>query len=147
MTGWRRSGSSRPALKDSDQVAHVTPERDRDGISQISHGVDDIRSRPHDVDTIPVDHYLCAFQFGVLAMKKMTTTLPEDLARWLHVKAAEDDRSVSLWIAELLVRMRRREDDYQVTMKRYLAMEPRKIEWPERRKPTREELCDRAGLR
>jgi len=80
-------------------------------------------------------------------MKNVTITLPEDLARWLRVKAAEDDRSVSRWIGELLERMRRREDDYQVAMKRYLAMKPRKIDWPEGRKPTREELYDRPGLR
>ena len=80
-------------------------------------------------------------------MKKVTITLPEDLARWLQVKAAEDDRSISRWIAELLERMRHREDDYQVAMKRYLAMKPGKIEWPEGRKPTREELYDRPGLR
>ena len=80
-------------------------------------------------------------------MKNVTITLPEDLARWLRVKAAEDDRSVSRWIVDLLERMRRREDDYQVAMKRYLAMKPRKIEWPEGRKPTREELYDRRGLR
>ena len=79
-------------------------------------------------------------------MKNVTITLPKDLARWLRVKAAEDDRSVSRWIAELLERMRRQEDDYQVAMKRYLAMKPRKIEWPEGRKPTREELYDRSGL-
>ncbi len=80
-------------------------------------------------------------------MKNVTITLPEDLARWLSVKAAEDDRNVSRWIVELLERMRRREDAYQVTMKRYLAMKPRKIEWPEGRKPTREELYHRPGLR
>ena len=80
-------------------------------------------------------------------MKNVTITLPKDLARWLRVKAAEDDRSVSRWIAELLDRMRRQEDGCQVAMKRYLAMKPRKIEWPEGRKPTREELYDRPGLR
>ena len=80
-------------------------------------------------------------------MKKVTITLPEDLDRWLRVKAAEDDRSISRWIAELLERMRRREDDYQVAMKRYLSMKPGKIEWPEVRKPTRKELYDRPGLR
>ncbi len=80
-------------------------------------------------------------------MKNITITLPEDVARWLRVKAAEDDRSVSRWICELLERTRRREDDYEVAMKRYLARKPRKIEWPEGRRPTREELYDRSGLR
>ena len=63
------------------------------------------------------------------------------LARWLRVKAAEDGRSASQWVVELLEGMRRREDDYQV------AMKPRMIEWPEGRNPTREELYDRRGLR
>ena len=79
-------------------------------------------------------------------MKNVTITLPEDLARWLRVKAAEDDRSVSRWIVDLLERMRRREDDYQVAMKRYLAMKPRKIEWPEVRKPTVARLWVRSVL-
>ncbi len=80
-------------------------------------------------------------------MKNVTVTLPEDLARWLRVKAATDDRSVSRWLAELLERMRRQEDQYQAAMKRYLAMKPRKIDWPDGCRPTREELYDRPGLR
>ena len=80
-------------------------------------------------------------------MKNVTIALPEDLARWLRVKAAEDDRSVSRWIAELLEGRRRQEDEYEAAMKRYLAIKPRKIEWPGGRRPTREELYDRPGLR
>lgn len=80
-------------------------------------------------------------------MKNLTITLPDDVARWLRVKAAEDDRSASRWVAELIERTRRQQDAYDVAMQRYLAMQPRKIEWPEGRKPTREELYDRLGLR
>lgn len=80
-------------------------------------------------------------------MKKVTITLPEDLARWLRIKAAKDGRSVSRWLAELLERMRRREDQYDAAMKRYLAMKPRKIDWPDDRRPTRDELYHRPGLR
>ena len=80
-------------------------------------------------------------------MKNVTNTLPEDTARWLRVRAAEDDRSVSRWIAELIERMRRREDEYDIAMRRALAIKPRKIDWPEGRKPTREELYDRSRLR
>ena len=43
-------------------------------------------------------------------MKKVTITLPEDLDRWLRIKAAKDNRSVSRWLAELLERMWRQED-------------------------------------
>ena len=80
-------------------------------------------------------------------MKNVTITLPDDLARWLRGKADEDDRSISQWIADLLERMRRREDNYQDAMKNYLAMKPLKIDWPDGRKPTRKELYDRRGLR
>ena len=80
-------------------------------------------------------------------MKNVTITLPEDLARWVRIRAAEEDRSVSRWIAELLNGMRRREDDYEVAMEQFLAIEPRRMEWVDGRKPTREELHDRAGLR
>ena len=80
-------------------------------------------------------------------MKNVTITLPDDLARWLRVRAAEDDRSVSRWVTELLAGMRRREDKYDIAMKRYLAMKPVKIDWPDGRRPTREDLYDRPGLR
>lgn len=80
-------------------------------------------------------------------MKNVTITLPEDLARWLRVKAAKEDRSVSRWLAELLGRMRLNEDRYEVAMRSYLAMKPRKLDWQAGRRPTREELHDRPGLR
>ena len=80
-------------------------------------------------------------------MKHVTITLPDDLARWLRVWAAEDDRSVSRWIAELLAGMRREEDTYETAMKQALAIKPWKMEWVDGRKPTREELHHRAGLR
>jgi len=82
-------------------------------------------------------------------MKNVRIPLFDDLARWLRLKAAGNDRRVSRWIAELLERMRRREEDYQAAMKSYLAMKPRKIDWPDGRKPTRQELYDtdiREGL-
>lgn len=84
---------------------------------------------------------------AAFAMKNITITLSEDLSRWLRVKAAEDDRSVSRWLAELIEGMRRNEDDYEVAMRRYLAMKPRNLTWPGGRRPTREELHDRSGLR
>ena len=80
-------------------------------------------------------------------MKNVTIILPEDVARWVRIKAAEDDRSVSRWIAELLERMRRQEDEFEIAMRQALAIEPRRIEWPESRKPTREKLYDRPDLR
>ena len=80
-------------------------------------------------------------------MKNVTITLPEDLARWVRIRAAEDERSVSKWVAELLETMRRRQDDYDTAMERLLARKPWKMEWPDGRRPTRDELYDRPGLR
>ncbi|MDE0621119.1 MAG: hypothetical protein OXH83_05565 [Bryobacterales bacterium] len=79
-------------------------------------------------------------------MKRITIALPDDLIRRLCVKAAEDDLSVSRWLAELLQGMRLREDGYEVAMRSYLEMKPRKLDWPGGRRPTREELYDRPGL-
>lgn len=80
-------------------------------------------------------------------MKNITVTLPEECARWVRVRAAQEDRSVSRWLAELLEGMRRREDDYDVAMERLLAMKPRKLHWVDGRRPTRDEIYDRPVLR
>ena len=80
-------------------------------------------------------------------MKRVTITLPDDLARWLRVRAAEDDCSVSRWIADLLAGMRHEEDEYDIAMKQALAIEPWKMEWIDGSRPTREELYDRPCLR
>ncbi len=80
-------------------------------------------------------------------MKNITITLPEEVVRWLRAKAAENEHSVSKWLAELLEGMQRQEDEYEAAMKRFLARKPRKMEWVDGRKPTREELYDRAAFR
>ena len=80
-------------------------------------------------------------------MKNVTVTLPEDVAAWLRVRAAENGRSVSRWLAELLEGMRRGEDEYDLAMERYLARKPRRLSWVDGRKPTRDELHDRSGFR
>ena len=87
-----------------------------------------------------------SYYFG---MKNVTVTLPEETALWLRVRAAEQDRSVSRWLAEMLEGMRRDEGEYEVAMERFLARarEPRRLTWAEGRRPTREELYDRPGLR
>ena len=76
-------------------------------------------------------------------MKKVTISLPDDLARWLRVRAAADGRSVSEWIADLFAKTKRRDDEYEIARKEFLAVKPRKMEWVDGRKPTREELHDR----
>ena len=80
-------------------------------------------------------------------MKNITVTMPEDLAAWLRVRAAENGRSVSRWLAELLEGMRRGEEEYDLAMDRYLARKPRKLKWLDGHKPSREQLHDRPGFR
>ncbi len=80
-------------------------------------------------------------------MKNVTVTLSEEVAAWLRIRAAENGRSVSRWLAELLEDMRRGEAEYDLAMERYLARKPRKLVWIDGRRPTRDELHDRSGLR
>ena len=89
------------------------------------------------VDTIPVFHYFCA-------MKNITITLPEDVALWLRVRAAQSERSVSRWIAELLDGMRRQEDEYDVAMKHALSIEPERLNESGEPYPSRDSLYDRS---
>ena len=80
-------------------------------------------------------------------MKTVTVTLPEDTALWLRVRADQANRSVSGWLADLIEGARRREGAYEIAMERALARKPRNLEWADGRRPTRDELHDRASLR
>lgn len=65
------------------------------------------------------------------------------LWRWLWPRVAENDRSASGPVAELLAGIRSPGDEYEVAMKQALAIKPWKMEWIDGRKPTRDELHDR----
>ncbi len=80
-------------------------------------------------------------------MKNVTVTLPDEIALWLRIRAARDDRSVSRWLAERVAEMKRREDEYESAMERQLASKPRRLKGRGGRYPARESLHDRAGLR
>ena len=119
----------RRSLRDTGRIPTAWPERFAD----------------HAIGIVVVDTNFVFHYFRV--MKNVTVTLPEDVARWLRVRAAESERSVSKWLADLLQSMKRREDEYEVAMERFLARRPWKMEWVDGRRPTRDELHDRAGLR
>lgn len=55
-------------------------------------------------------------------MKNVTVTLPEEIASWLRAQAAENGRSLSRWLADLLERMRRQEGEYETAMVCALAL-------------------------
>jgi hypothetical protein len=55
--------------------------------------------------------------------------------------------SVSRLVGELLQERMREARDYGQAMRRYLAARPLEFQWAAGRKPQRDELHDRAGLR
>ncbi|MDE0458264.1 MAG: hypothetical protein OXI15_13305 [Chromatiales bacterium] len=79
-------------------------------------------------------------------MKNVTVTLPEYVARWLRVRAAESVRSVSRWLADLIESAKRREDGYEMAMEQALRIEPEELNAGGARYPSREFLHDRSGL-
>jgi plasmid stability protein len=78
-------------------------------------------------------------------MKNVTITLPEDLARWLRVRAAENERSVSRWVAELLDGMRCQEDKYEAAMQHALSIQSEKLNDGGKPYPPRDSLYDRSA--
>ena len=51
-------------------------------------------------------------------MKNITVTRSEDVARWLRIRAAENENSVSRWLADQLEGMKRRDDEYGIAIRR-----------------------------
>lgn len=80
-------------------------------------------------------------------MKNVTVTLPEEIALWLQAQAAENGRSVSRWLADLLERMRRQDDEYEAAMECALAIQPEKLNETGAPYPSRSAHYDRADLR
>jgi hypothetical protein len=74
----------------------------------------------------------------------VTITLEEDVARWIRVKAAERDTSVSQLLGDMLKDRMNEEDGYEAAKRAHFAMvRPVKFEKPGGRFPKRDELYDR----
>jgi len=73
-------------------------------------------------------------------MKNVTITLDEEVARWVRIRAAEQNTSVSRLMGELLRQKMLHEEDYLSAMGQYLAQRPRKLRKPGVAYPSREEL-------
>jgi hypothetical protein len=81
-------------------------------------------------------------------MRNVTISLDEDTARWARVRAAEEDKSLSRFIAELLEKERCQGDAYTAAMERFFSVAPRVLrDDPSVLYPSRKELYDRPGLR
>lgn len=57
-------------------------------------------------------------------LRNITITLEEDLARWTRIEAARQDTSVSQFLADLLRKLMRESDNYELAMRRALARKP-----------------------
>jgi hypothetical protein len=80
-------------------------------------------------------------------MKNVTISLDETVARWARVKAAEQDKSLSRFLAEKLEELMRHESDYEAARQRFLSVKPIRLRKPGEKLPTREEIYDRKIFR
>lgn len=80
-------------------------------------------------------------------MKNVTITLEEDVARWVRVKAAKRETSVSRLVGEMLQEQMRSEDAYEEARRQFFAVQPHILRAADTPLPSREEVHDRAGLR
>ena len=81
------------------------------------------------------------------AVKNVTITLEENVARWARVYAAENEISVSKLLGILLKEKMQRERNYQKACARFLSRKPEKLRQPGRLLPHRDELHDRTEIR
>ncbi|MDY6952656.1 MAG: hypothetical protein SWE60_14185 [Thermodesulfobacteriota bacterium] len=81
-------------------------------------------------------HYFCA-------MKNVTITLDEEVARWARIRAAEEDTSLSRLVGEWLRQKMGEEEHYRTSMQNYLGQSPSVLKKEGDRYPDREGLHDR----
>lgn len=78
-------------------------------------------------------------------LRNVTITLGEDLARWVRIEAAREDKSVSQFLADLLKQRMLENDSYEQSMRRFLARKP--FPKTDGKYPKREEIYNRARVR
>jgi len=78
-------------------------------------------------------------------MPNMTITADEEVLRWVRVRAAEQDTSVSRLVGDLLRRHMREEGSYRAAARRFTSVRPRKLSSGPY--PDRDELHERKRLR
>jgi len=79
-------------------------------------------------------------------MKNVTISMEEKLARWVRIKAAEKDMSVSKYIRELIEEHMNSLRAYSQAMKQNLAKQPKNIS-SNKPYPDRDSIHDRSDLR
>jgi hypothetical protein len=80
-------------------------------------------------------------------VKNVTVSLDETVARWARIKAAEQDKSLSRFLAELLEERMKHEEDYQAGLEVFRSVKAVRLRKAGEKLPTRDELYDRKILR
>jgi len=80
-------------------------------------------------------------------MKNITVTLDDETATWAKVYAAQQNKSLSRFLGELLHTTMRESHAYEDAMQRYLSTGPFPLSGEAAPYPKREELYDRGKLR
>ena len=75
-------------------------------------------------------------------MRNVTVTIPDDLAQWARVWAAEHDSSVSAMLSDVLRDIREKESRYVSAMECFFTAEPKKLS-DAAAYPDRDSLYDR----
>lgn len=80
-------------------------------------------------------------------MKNITITLDEQTADWARQAAAEQGKSLSRYIGELLQQTLRQSREYDTAMRAWLGRDAYICSEPGTTYPTRDSLYDRGSLR
>jgi len=80
-------------------------------------------------------------------MRNVTLSLKENVARWARVKAAEQDKSLSRFLTDLLEVQMKHESDYAAAHERFKQGKPFPFREPGEKLPTRDEIYDRKVFR
>jgi len=80
-------------------------------------------------------------------MKNITVTLDDATASWVRIKAAEQNKSMSRFLGELLQQHMNDRVAYQRAMERWLSKPPYMLREPGEPLPTRDEIHDRTRTR
>jgi tetrahydromethanopterin S-methyltransferase subunit B len=79
-------------------------------------------------------------------MKNVTVALDEEVALWVRVRAAEQNQSVSRYLADMLRKQMADSKAYEEAMDRFLSRRPSRITDLDSY-PAREILYERPGIR
>ena len=80
-------------------------------------------------------------------MKNVTISLADDVARWARVRAAEQDKSLSRFLSDMLSAEMGRATAYEEAMRSYLSRKPYVLRRKGGKYPRRDELYDRPRVR